>query len=96
MQSLHRIEDDTVEVHDWVDTSNLSELVASFARVHILLSVFDGDIEAWLRMIASSGTPSEVETDAPFLMALRRRINERPELAAELRESVRAFAALMA
>jgi hypothetical protein len=96
MQSLHAVQQDAVEVLEWVDTSTLSALVANFARVHILLSVFDGDIDAWLQMIASSGSPAEVELDAPFLMALKRRINDRPELAAELRQSVRAFASLMA
>jgi len=56
-----------VEVLEWVDTRPLSNLVASFARVHILLSVFDGDADAWLSMIASSGTAEEVANDAPFL-----------------------------
>jgi hypothetical protein len=96
MQSLHAFDDDAVEVHEWVDTSTLSALVASFARVHILLSVFNGDVDAWLQMIASSGTPTEVAIDAPFLIALKHRINDRPELVAELRESVRKFASLMA
>lgn len=96
MQSAHAISSDAVEVHEWVETSTLSALVASFARVHILLSVFDGDPDAWLRMIASSGTPTEVAVDAPFLMKLKHRVNDRPELIAELRDSIRAFAALMA
>jgi len=84
-----------IEVHEWVDTRPLSNLVASFARVHILLSVFDGDADAWLAMIASSGTEEEVLNDAPFLAALKRRLVQEPQLIDELREAVLQFASLM-
>ena len=84
-----------IEVHDWVDTRPLSSLVASFARVHILLSLFDGDADVWLAMIASSGTPEEVANDAPFLTALKRRLVQEPHLIDELRSAVQAFADLM-
>ena len=84
-----------VEVIDWVDTRPLSSLVASFARVHILLSVFNGDADAWLAMIASSGTEEEVTNDAPFLASLKRRLVQEPELIDELRHAVQQFAALM-
>ena len=84
-----------IEVHDWVDTRPLSNLVASFARIHILLSVFDGDADAWLAMIASSGTEEEVLNDAPFLAALKRRLVHEPDLIDELRTAVQQFADLM-
>ncbi len=84
-----------IEVHDWVDTRPLSSLVASFARVHILLSVFDGDADTWLAMIASSGTPEEVANDAPFLAYLKRRLVQEPHLIDELRRTVQQFADLM-
>ena len=84
-----------VEVIDWVDTRSLSSLVASFARVHILLSVFNGDADAWLAMIASSGTDEEVTNDAPFLAALKRRLVQEPDLIDELRQAVQQFASLM-
>lgn len=84
-----------IEVHDWVDTRPLSSLVASFARVHILLSVFDGDTDTWLAMIASSGTEEEVANDAPFLAALKRRLVQEPHLIDELRNAVQQFANLM-
>ena len=84
-----------IEVHEWVDTRPLSNLVASFARVHILLSVFDGDADAWLAMIASSGTEEEVLNDAPFLAALKRRLVQEPQLIDELRDAVLQFASLM-
>ena len=84
-----------IEVHDWVDTRPLSNLVASFARVHILLSVFNGNADAWLSMIASSGTEQEVLNDAPFLAELKRRIVNEPHLIDELRDAVQQFASLM-
>jgi hypothetical protein len=84
-----------IEVHDWVDTRPLSSLVASFARVHILLSVFNGNADAWLSMIASSGTEEEVANDAPFLAELKRRLVREPDLIDELRDALQHFASLM-
>ena len=95
MQQRSGAEAATIEVHEWVDTRPLSSLVASFARVHILLSVFNGDADSWLEMIASSGTEEEVANDVPFLAALKRRLVQEPHLIDELRDAVRQFAALM-
>ena len=89
------VESDDVVVHEWIDTSNLSQLVASFARIHILLAVFDGNPDRWLEMISADGTPEEREADARFLVALKKKIAERPSLLEELRASVRDFARLM-
>jgi hypothetical protein len=94
MQQRSRAET-AIEVHEWVDTRPLSSLVASFARVHILLSVFDGDPDVWLSMISSTGTPEEVANDAPFLTALKRRLVNEPDLIEELRAVVQQFARLM-
>ena len=84
-----------IEVHEWVDTRPLSSLVASFARVHILLSVFDGDIDSWLAMIASTGTEEEVKNDAPFLMDLKRRLVHDPHLIDDLRAVLQQVAGLL-
>jgi hypothetical protein len=84
-----------IEVHEWVDTRPLSSLVANFARVHILLSVFDGDIDAWLAMIASTGTVEEVRNDAPFLMDLKRRLVREPQLIDDLRAALQQVAGLL-
>ena len=84
-----------VEVVEWVDTRSLSTLVGNFARVHILLSVFNGDADSWLSMISSSGTEEEVANDAPFLMALKRRLVKEPQLIEELRAALQHFAGLM-
>jgi hypothetical protein len=94
-QKLHAV-DPAVEVHEWVDTSNLSELVASFARIHILLAVFDGNPDRWLDMIAADGTPEEREKDFRFLIGLKKRMAERPTLLEELRGAIRDFARLIA
>lgn len=90
-----RVVDPAVEVHEWVDTSNLSQLVASFARIHILLAVFDGNPDRWIEMINVDGTPEEREGDLRFLLALKRRMAARPTLLDELRESVQDFARLV-
>lgn len=95
MQQRSGAETATIEVHEWVDTRPLSSLVASFARVHILLSVFNGDADAWLAMIASSGTDEEVANDAPFLAQLKRRLVNEPRLVDDLRKAVQQFAKLM-
>jgi hypothetical protein len=94
-QKLHAV-DAAVEVHEWVDTSNLSQLVASFARIHILLAVFDGNPDRWLDMIAADGTPEEREKDFHFLIGLKKKMAERPTLLEELRGSIRDFARLIA
>ena len=93
-QKFHTVDPD-VEVHEWIDTSNLSQLVASFARIHILLAVFDGNPDRWLEMISADGTPEEREADAHFLVALKKKMATRPALLEELRASVRDFARLM-
>jgi hypothetical protein len=95
MQQRSGAETATIEVLEWVDTRPLSSLVASFARVHILLSVFDGDADTWLDMIGSSGTAEEVANDAPFLAALKRRLVAEPHLIEDLRAAVQQFANLM-
>jgi hypothetical protein len=91
-----RAVDPPIEVHEWVDTSRVSSLVASFARMHMLLAVFDGNPDRWLDMINAEGTAEEREGDAKFLLGLKARLMENPNLIAELRELLREFARLMA
>ena len=90
-----RAVDPGVEVHQWVDTSNLSELVAGFARIHILLQVFDGNPDRWMEMISADGTPEERATDFRFLVALKKRMAENPKLLDELRANIGEFARLI-
>jgi hypothetical protein len=96
MTQKFRVIDPGVEVFDWIDTSNLSALVASFARVHILLSVFDGDPDKWLEMISAEGTAEERDADARFLQKIKVKLADRPALVDDLRALVRDFARLMA
>jgi hypothetical protein len=91
-----RAVDPKVEVLEWVDTSSLSSLVASFARIHMLLAVFDGNPDRWLDMINAEGTAEEREGDARFLFGLKKRMAENPKLIDELRTLTRDFARLMA
>lgn len=84
-----------VEVQPWVDPSHASALVANFARVHILVSLFDGDPEKWIRFILRSGTAVERAHDLPFVEALKRRIDREPLLIEHLRKIVRDFSAIL-
>jgi hypothetical protein len=96
MSNRLRAVDPSVEVLEWVDTSSLSSLVAGFARIHMLLAVFDGNPDRWLDMINAEGTAEEREGDAKFLFGLKKRLAENPRLIDELRTVVREFARLMA
>ena len=85
-----------VEVQPWVEPSHASMLVANFARVHILVSLFDGDPEKWIRFIMRSGTDVERTNDLPFVQALKRRIEREPLLVDDLRRIVREFSTIVA
>ncbi len=78
----------TVETYDLIDTTNLSALVANFARVHMLLSMFDGEPDKWIEFFESCGTPEERRRDLPFAEEIRRRMTEDPEYLSRLRRVV--------
>src|SRR5438270_651607 len=56
-----------VETYDWIDTTNLSALVANFARVHMLLSMFDGEPQKWIEFLECNGTDEERRRDGSFI-----------------------------
>jgi hypothetical protein len=85
-----------VEAYDWIETSRLSELVANFARVHILIALFDGDPDKWLEFIATDGTPEEREYDVPFIVRIKDRLDSEPELIDQMRRMVHQFSTLFA
>ncbi len=85
----------SVEVHVWNDPSEHSGLVSDFARVHVLLSIFDADIAKWLQMIERVGSPSEKLGDAPFLRSLQQRLVREPRLIDDLGRVVADFARLV-
>lgn len=67
-----------VETHLWVDTTSVSSLVANFARVHMLVSFFDGDPAKWLELIETSGTLDERVNDLPFVLAMQDELERDP------------------
>ena len=84
-----------VETYDWVDTTNLSALVANFACVHMLLSLFDGDPDKWIEFLQWHGTDEERRRDLPVVEDLKRRIAEDPLHIDRLRQVVRDFSTLV-
>jgi hypothetical protein len=84
-----------VETYDWVETANLSVLVANFARIHMLLSLFDGDPDKWINFLESNGTAEERRNDLPFAEELKRRMDEDPRHLDRLRQAVRDFSMLV-
>ena len=84
----------SVEAYEWIQTSHLSELVANFARVHILVTLFDGDPDKWLAFIRKEGTAEERQFDQPFVEDVKQRLGIEPQLIDEMRRLVRQFSAL--
>ena len=83
-----------LEAYDWVDTTNLSQLVANFARVHMLVALFDGDPQKWIEFLDENGTPEERRREMPVAQAFRRRAMSDPGYIQKLREAVRQFSSL--
>ena len=86
----------TVEAYDWVDTHNLSRLVADFARAHMLVALFDGDPQKWVEFLDRDGTPEERQRELPAAQNFRRRAASDPQYIDRLRDAVKQFSALVA
>ena len=84
-----------LEAYDWVDTTNLSQLVANFARVHMLLALFDGDPQKWIEFLDQNGTAEERRREMPIAQAFRRRAMSDPGYIEKLRDAVRQFSMLL-
>ena len=84
-----------LEAYDWVDTTNLSQLVANFARVHMLVALFDGDPQKWIDFLDENGTPEERRREMPVAQAFRRRAMSEPGYIEKLREAVQQFSNLL-
>ena len=67
-------------------------LAASFARVQILVSFYDGDPQLWQEAIERGETPAD-EADLQFLEKITQRIAEDAQLIDDLRRIVGEFAA---
>ena len=84
-----------VEAEPWLDVSRTSAFVADFARLHVLVSLFDGDPDKWIRFIERNGTASERQHDLPFIASMKARIASQPALLDDVRRVVRELSALL-
>ena len=82
---------DAVDVIDWAPRWSFFGLAANFARLQILLTVFDGDPDKWLEMIERWGTEAD-RADVPFLAAVKQRLAADPALLEDLRRIMAEFA----
>ena len=86
----------TLEAYDWVDTTNLSQLVADFARVQMLVAIFDGEPQKWIEFLDHDATPEERRREMPIAQAFRQRAMNDPGYLERLRDAVRQFSMLVA
>ena len=80
-----------VEAIEWKPRWSFWGVAENFARVQILLTVFDGDPDKWLSLIQRSGSPAD-DADLPFLIEVRERLGADPSLLDDMRRIVREFA----
>ncbi len=66
-------------------------LAASFARVQILVTYYDGDPIRWLQEIERGQMPGD-ESDVEFLRAIEQKMFDDPTLLADMRRIVGEFA----
>ena len=66
-------------------------LAASFARVQILVTFYDGNPRLWLEAIEHDETPGD-EADETFLQTVQQRMNDDPQLLPDMRRIVGEFA----
>jgi hypothetical protein len=85
-----------VESYEWLPTSNLAGTVSDFARMQILVTLFDTDPDKWLDFIRRYGTAEELRDDVPFLVSMRERMRENPALGATMRRLVAEVAMIFA
>jgi hypothetical protein len=80
-----------VEAIEWMPRWSFWGVAENFARVQILLTVFDGDPDKWLSLIQRCGSPAD-DADVPFLVEVRQRLADDPALLEDMRRIVREFA----
>ena len=84
--------DVSVEVLEWTPRWSLGAVAANFARMQVLLTLFDGDPDKWLELIERGTGSTDDEADVPFLVVMKQRIAEDPEYLADMRRIIDAFA----
>jgi len=85
-------EDVSVEVLEWTPRWSLGAVAANFARMQVLLTLFDGDPDKWLALIEGGEGSAEDDADVPFLVVMKQRIAEDPGFLADMRRIIDAFA----
>jgi hypothetical protein len=84
-----------VEVEPSHGISHTSAFVENFARLHILVSVFDGDPDKWIRFLERSGTTGERTHDLPFIESLKSKLLAQPRLLEDARRVVHELSAIL-
>ncbi|HEX9983343.1 MAG TPA: hypothetical protein VGF69_08765 [Thermoanaerobaculia bacterium] len=84
------------ETYELMPTWSLYGLAENFARLQILLTLFDGDPEKWLDFIDRFGSERERLEDVPFLEELKVRLAEDPEALEQMRRLIREASTLLA
>ena len=84
--------DVSVEVLGWTPRWSLGAVAANFARMQVLLTLFDGDPDKWLELIERGTASAEDEADVPFLVVMKQRIAEDPGFLGDMRRIIDAFA----
>ena len=79
-----------VEVLEWTPRWGFSGASANFARLQILLTVFDGDPDKWLDAVVRWGDRGD-DVDVPFLVAMKQRIAQDPAFLDDMRRIMREF-----
>ena len=75
--------------------SQTSAFVENFARLHILVSLFDGDPDKWIRFIERNGTNGEREHDLPFVESLKLKLRSQPRLLDDARRVVQELSTIL-
>ena len=90
MAFVSTAEEVAVEVLEWTPRWGFSGASANFARLQILLTVFDGDPDKWLDAIVRWGNKGD-DHDVPFLGAMKQRIADDPRFLDDMRRIMHAF-----
>ena len=88
---LHTAVEVPVEIIELTPRWLAGGLAASFARVQILVTYYDGDPLLWLQAIERGQTPGD-ESDVEFLRKIQQRISNDPLLLDDMRRIVTEFA----
>ena len=90
--SLSSVVEVPVEILELTPRWLAGGLAASFARVQILVTYYDGDPVRWMEEIQRGQMPGD-DSDIEFLEAIERRMQNDPTLLRDMRRIVGEFAA---